>query len=95
MTSRSLLLAGCISAAVLLALSHPARADDWDDCRSEVPDRVMAGCTAVLEKHERKDDDLSDAHRRRGTWYIRRDMVDRAMADFDAAVRLAPPRCRP
>src|SRR4051794_12676533 len=89
MTLRHLSVACC--AAVLMAASATtARADDWDDCRTEVPDKVMAGCTAVIEQHALKDEDLATAHRRRGNWYSRREMLDRAMADFESAVRLAP-----
>src|ERR1043165_5101547 len=82
-------LFGFGATAILLAAA-PARADDWDDCRTDVADKVMAGCTAVIEKRERSNDDLAVAHRRRGIWYSRRDMLDRALSDFDNAVRLAP-----
>src|SRR5258708_16056666 len=84
-------LSATLCAGVLMAASATiARADDWDDCRTEIPDKVMAGCTAVIEQHALKDEDLATAHRRRGAWYGRRDMLDRAMADFESAVRLAP-----
>src|SRR6266700_50490 len=94
MTLRHLSVTFC--AAVLMAASATtARADDWDDCRTDtadkvMADKVMAGCTAVIEQHALKDEDLATAHRRRGAWYGRRDMLDRAMADFESAVRLAP-----
>ena len=67
MTSRSLLLAAC-TGAVLLALSHPARADDWDDCRSEVPDRIMAGCTAI-EHGTFLDDATLELMAQRGVYF--------------------------
>ena len=84
------LLLSCAGAALLVASAMPVRADDWDDCRTENPDKLIAGCTAVIEKHERRDEDIALAHRRRGVWYARRNMLDRAMPDFDNAVRLAP-----
>src|SRR3954451_7374955 len=86
---RSSWLLGFGASAMLLAAA-PARADDWDDCRTDVADKVMAGCTAVLEKRDRTGDDLAVAHRRRALWYSRRDMLERALSDFDNAVRLAP-----
>jgi len=84
----SLLLSA--GAFLLVVSATTARADDWDDCRTDIPDKVMSGCTAVIDKHERGNDDLAAAHRRRGYWYSRRDMLERAMADFDSAVTLAP-----
>ena len=80
----------CCAGVLMAASATTARADDWDDCRTEIPDKIMAGCTAVIEQHTLKDEDLATAHRRRGVWYGRRDMLDRAMADFESAVRLAP-----
>jgi tetratricopeptide (TPR) repeat protein len=82
--SLSLLLCAALLGAT------PARADDWDDCRSTNPDKQMAGCTAVIEKRDRPAPDLALAHRIRGSWYARRDMFDRALGEFDNAVRLAP-----
>src|ERR1043166_2903844 len=85
MTLRHLLPVVC-----LLFLAAPARADDWDDCRSDVPDRLIAGCTGVIQKAERPANDLAVAHRRRAIWYGRRGMLDRAMEDVEAVVRLMP-----
>src|SRR5215813_278341 len=79
-----------LSAAVLLAATSSARADDWDDCRSSNADRLIAGCNAVIQQSERSPADLSIAHRRRGVWYSRRAMLDRAIEDFDSAVKLTP-----
>jgi len=76
-------------------LATPARADDWDDCRSTNPDKQMAGCTAVIEKRERPAPDLALAHRMRGSGYARRDMLDRALGDFDRAVELVPASAAP
>src|SRR5258708_5263626 len=72
-------LSATLCAGVLMAASATiARADDWDDCRTEIPDKVMAGCTAVIELHALKDEDLATAHRRRGAWYGRRGRTARA-----------------
>jgi hypothetical protein len=39
-----------------VSLAAPARADDWDDCRSELPERqTAAACTAVIEKGGRSN----------------------------------------
>src|SRR5437762_276641 len=82
------LLLSCAGAALLVASAMPVRADDWDDCRTENPDKLIAGCTAVIEKHERRDEDIALAHRRRGVWYARRNMLDRAIADCDRAIAM-------
>src|SRR5262249_50376936 len=83
-------LSAILIGTLLLAAAGPARADDWDDCRSDDPDRLIAGCNAIIQTAERSPADLSLAHWRRGIWYGRRATLDRAMEDFDDAVQLLP-----
>lgn len=75
---------------ISLAVSLPASADDWAHCRSGEPVRVMSGCTAIIDT---KPDDvvaLSQAYTLRGTAYIEREEVERAVSDFDRAISLNP-----
>ena len=42
-------LAKVVTFVALIASTHDARADEWDGCRSNEPDRVIASCTKVIE----------------------------------------------
>jgi len=80
-----------IIAGALLALAAPAFSASpqaHSDCDAADPDRNIAGCTRII-------DDLSEgAHMRsialvgRALAYEAKGDVDRAIADFDAAIRL-------
>jgi tetratricopeptide (TPR) repeat protein len=78
----------------MVASTTAVRADDWDDCRTDSPDKVMAGCTAVIEQHARKDEDLDQANVE--SYYVRASVYqaqgksDRAIADLRKAVEFAP-----
>ena len=42
---------GIAAGAALLALPlSPAQADDWEDCRSNIPAKAEAGCGALIER---------------------------------------------
>lgn len=77
---------------VLLACAGAARAAsqaDWDDCKQfSDKDRTVAGCTRVLQDPAESASNRAIAHRNRGIAYDTLGAHDRAIADFDEAIRL-------
>ncbi|MEX0853026.1 MAG: tetratricopeptide repeat protein [Bauldia sp.] len=80
------------TAALLIAavLAGPAAADDVADCRSGEPQRVIAGCTAIIDKGGLEEEALAEAYRNRGIAYLRASDLDRAASDFDQAIEIKP-----
>ncbi len=88
------------STAVLVALAAavlPAQADydeDWRACEGEEPeyslDQQIAGCTGVINSGRASKSRLSKAHKYRGMAYTDQFKVDRAIQDFDEAIKLNP-----
>ena len=79
--------------AAWLMLGTFARAADqvWDACSSGVPDRAIAGCTAVLGRGDQESaEDRAIALYDRGSAYLAMEQYDRAIADLSEAVRLDP-----
>jgi hypothetical protein len=72
-------------APLLLLSAFTARAEEWQDCTSNIQDRVLAGCSAVIKQATRPDPDLSRARVIRGEWYNFRGRADEALADFEEA----------
>jgi Tfp pilus assembly protein PilF len=79
-----------LASAVLACAAVPASADDWADCLANVSDKLIAGCSAVIEQRTRSPADLVRAYTRRAEWYRGRNMLDKALADLDQAVTLDP-----
>ncbi|PWT85862.1 MAG: hypothetical protein C5B56_13360 [Proteobacteria bacterium] len=83
------------AACLLLAAgsSHPARAADqaWADCEQEKDwDRSIAGCTTVLGRARESVQNRTMAFYNRGISYQAKGDHDRAIADFDQALKLRP-----
>jgi Tfp pilus assembly protein PilF len=74
--------------AVLVALvAAPVRADDSETCRKWVGDDALAACTRLIST--RRGSELAQAYIWRGITYSRfKGDWDRAIADFDEALRL-------
>src|SRR5918912_967260 len=78
--------------AVFAGFAHaadPAQAD----CLSADPDRIIAGCTAVLARGDEATQDAQDraiAFYNRGNAYRYRGDTERAIADYSEAIRLKP-----
>jgi tetratricopeptide (TPR) repeat protein len=86
-----------IAALAVIALSAPlpAYADkDDDDCfqatTDHTGDRAIAICSRILARGRLKDRDLARTFNNRGLGYLMNKDIDKAMADFDAAVRADP-----
>jgi tetratricopeptide (TPR) repeat protein len=77
---------------VLVAtLAAPARADDAGTCKKVAGDDSLAACTRLISSQALRGGDLAQAYASRGAIYIRfKGDWDRAIADYDEALRLDP-----
>jgi tetratricopeptide (TPR) repeat protein len=74
-------------------LIAPALADDRSDCRGpSAPDAAVAACTRLIGAGAAKGPQLADLYAARGSAYRAQAYLDRAIADFDEAIRLDPAR---
>ena len=83
-------LACFVLAAGLIA---PALADDRADCRGTgAPEAVIAACTRVIGTGAVQGNQLADLYAARARAYRSQADLDRAIADFDEAIRIDPVR---
>lgn len=90
-------LAGAITTSVLVASpALPAWAlsdEDWDSCARAADlssDLPIRGCTAVIKAGERILAQLVAAYNNRGLAFRANGDLDRAIEDYDQAIRLMP-----
>ena len=88
-------LAGCALAAAVFAAA-PARAE-WIDDQAKVcaatdndPDMVIGACTAAMQSGRWSGTNLAWAYNNRGIAYSNKGQYDRAIQDYDQALRLNP-----
>src|SRR5215470_12212619 len=67
-----------------------SRDENWGRCTSRSPDVGIEGCTAVIQSGQRRSENLALAYSRRATAYARKGDYDRAIPDFDQAIKLNP-----
>ena len=83
-----------VSTALLLMLAGPCLAADATDLESCMHDRdpeaAIAACTRVVQDPGDTPGDRAAAFTGRGTAYYEQRNPDRAIADLDAAIALAP-----
>jgi Tfp pilus assembly protein PilF len=82
-------------ALATLAMPVPAFADrDDEDCfkatLDETGDRAIAICGRIIARGKVKGRDLARTFNNRGLGYVSNKELDKAMADFDAAIRVDP-----
>src|SRR5262252_8981565 len=89
---RALRISGIVGALLLLAPSSVAAQQDrdWRNCLGSDADAKVAGCTRIVERAGEPAANRANAHVRRGVVYLTRHDFDRAIADFEQAVRLDP-----
>src|SRR5262245_28793344 len=85
----ALVLAGL---AAWVATIGSAAADDWADCKLSVPERRVAACTRLITKKDESREKLALAHILRGGAYRNRNNTEKALADYNSAMRLDPKR---
>ena len=77
---------------VWAATIGPAVADDWADCKLSIPERRVAACTRLINKKDESREKLALAHILRGGAYRNRNDTEKALADYNSAMRLDPKR---
>src|SRR5215472_992977 len=82
--------------AATLGLALAARAEPADEQRQcaatsgMTVDQKLSACTAVIAAGSESPHDLAVAHNHRGDAYLNKRDPDRAIADYDQAIRLDP-----
>ena len=85
------ILSACVIAVSLSFAANAKRDRDWDACNGSDADASIAGCTNVLSRGKREtQSDRATAYNNRGWSYSQKDDHDRAIADYDEAIRLDP-----
>jgi tetratricopeptide (TPR) repeat protein len=82
----------------MLSLASPVGAQDlkqqWAWCLNKdngfTNDQWMAGCTAVIDANRETPENRAIALRGRGNAYVDKGQPERAIEDYDQALRLAP-----
>ncbi len=68
-----------------------ASASLWDDCESNDANRIIKGCTQIIKKGKRETrKNRAIAYNNRGNAYQNKGQTDRAIADYDKAIKLDP-----
>ena len=79
---------------VALALSGAARAqsrdENWAWCKDTNPHFSISACTALIQSGRETATGLAVAFYNRGNAYNKNGRYDRAIADYDQAIRLDP-----
>ena len=76
--------------AVVVMVPGLAATDDAADCAKETGEDAIAACTRRIESGEVQAHELAVMLDHRGLALRRRGDIDRAIADFDQAIRLDP-----
>ncbi len=87
---RQLVIAIVMFGAILAGQTGASRADDLADCNSGEPDRVIAGCTKLLDEGRLKPRYQAEALNLRGMAFHNTDLLDLALADFTRAIAINP-----
>ena len=80
--------------AVLVIVPGFTAADDAADCAKETGEDAIAACTRRIESGEVKGHELAVMLDHRGLAMRRKGDIDRAITDFDEAIRLRSEFCR-
>jgi tetratricopeptide (TPR) repeat protein len=84
------LFAFAASLIMTAVLATPARADSATDCFSEDIERRIAGCTELIERGDNSAGDLSLAYAMRALAYSLKGSYQRAISDYDSAIKMRP-----
>jgi hypothetical protein len=85
----------CFLAGLLFTVtpSDAQAPPDWMVCTGKVPvqpDRQVAACTTLIEAGRETEANLAAVYCARGVAHQARDKIEPAIADYDAAARIAP-----
>src|SRR5271166_5333011 len=85
------ILSVCVFAISASFAANAKRDRDWDACNGSDPDAGIVGCTNVINRGKREtQSDRATAYNNRGYSYAQNDDHDRAIADYNEAIRLDP-----
>ena len=79
-----------VAAVAGMLAVQAAAADDLQTCEDESGDVGIAACTRVIASGRYSGDDLATLHSNRGVEYGKKGDLERAIADFDQAIKLNP-----
>jgi tetratricopeptide (TPR) repeat protein len=82
--------AAVLAAAALADGAAAASRGDWKDCRAISIDTVLPACTRIIDDPRTRKADVVRTLVKRAQSYIKRGDYDRAIADVDRAIALAP-----
>jgi lipoprotein NlpI len=90
MRSSAYWLFACLAVVALAGLLTVAAADDADTCAKQSGDVAIAACSRAIASGKFSGEELAAFYVSRGVEYKNKRGLDRAIADFDQAVRLDP-----
>jgi tetratricopeptide (TPR) repeat protein len=70
--------------------AHARQNSDWRGCNTGNADQRIAACTRILDRGHESTNNRASAYNSRGIAYFSKGENDRAMRDFDEAIRLKP-----
>jgi tetratricopeptide (TPR) repeat protein len=81
---------GTLVLSVLLWAAAPAVAADFDDCMKAPPAKAFGACERLIASGKLKGGSLAAAYNNRGNFLIERKEFQRAVEDFNRALKLLP-----
>jgi tetratricopeptide (TPR) repeat protein len=87
---RAILLAAILTSAVAGATVAQSLDQQWAWCRDDDSERLIRACTAVIRASRQSSENLARAFFNRGRALADKGEYDRAISDFDQAIRLVP-----
>jgi tetratricopeptide (TPR) repeat protein len=81
--------AGLLIAGALFTVS-PAAADDGETCANSAGDVAIAACTRAIATRHYTTQNVATLYTSRGIAYLAKGQHDRAIQDFNQAIRLVP-----
>ncbi len=87
--SNALIVAALLCVLGVAPAHARPQAEIWCESGAGVSgDEAIAGCTTIIEARRGTANDIAAAHLNRGFAYRAKNRDDRALRDFDAAIRL-------
>ena len=85
-----LVFCSCLLLSMAIAATGCSRRENLIKCQSADPDTRIAGCTALIQTGQDTPRNLSVIYNNRGSAYNTKRDYDRAIQDFNEAIRLNP-----
>jgi len=83
-------LCTCLLLGAAMAARGQSRQENLNKCRSADPDIRIAGCTALIQAAQDTTQNLSVIYNNRGSANVSKREYDRAIQDYNEAIRLSP-----